>query len=128
MIYPKRQKRQRYGIDRGPRLVWPHHERWTRGFNCSVPGCPCRPVRFHHLRNAANSSKGNKPHSAFGIPLCDAHHEEWHLKGEKTFVAEHKIKPYALANWFLHNSPDTAMRESFHELPEHVKRPLLEAA
>ena len=124
---PRRRPVVKSGIDRGPRLEWPRHEKWTRGFSCSVPGCECRPVRFHHLRNAANSSKGKKPHSAFSIPLCDEHHEEWH-RGDKTFIAKHRIQPYRLAAWFLRNSPDVAMRASFYELPADVQRPLLEAA
>lgn len=127
MYWPKRQKRERYGIERGPKLEWPHHERWTRGFNCSVNGCANRPVRCHHLRNAANSSAGKKPHSAFVIPLCDEHHERCH-KGEKTFAREHGLNLYAIAGWHMRNSPDLAMRESFRQLPDPVQRPLLEAA
>lgn len=127
MIFPQRRKRDRYGIDRGPRLVWPHHEKWVRGFGCSVPGCKCTPIRCHHLRNAANSSTSKKPHSAFVISLCDAHHDECH-KGEKTFAEKYGLSLYAIAGRLLRHSPDRAMRESFHELPAHVQRPLLEAA
>lgn len=112
---------------RGPKLSWPRHERWVRGHECSVPGCRGTPVVFAHVRDAANAGTSIKPHSAFGRPLCNEHHLEEHA-GVETFDRKYGIDRYRQAAWFYRRSPDAAMRESFLELAEHVKRPLLEAA
>jgi len=127
MLRPTRLKRPKMGVRDVVRLVWTKHQAFVRRHACSVPGCTNRPIEFAHVRNAANSGASIKPHDAFGIPLCSGHHEEAH-RGEKTFCRKYGIDPYKIAAWFLRNSPDLAMRESFAELPAHVKRRLLEAA
>lgn len=124
---PARRKRSRSGILRSPRLVWPRHEKWVRGHDCCVPGCKGEPIVFAHVRNAANAGTAIKSHSSFGRSLCYAHHEEEHGSTD-AFDAKYGINRYQQAAWFMQRSPDVAMRESFHELPDHVKRQLLDAA
>ena len=126
-MIPQRRKPPKMGVRVQIDKVFMRHRKWVKGFGCAVPGCKCSDIEFAHIRNAANSGKGNKPHDGFGYGLCGCHHAEEH-HGSETFARKYGIKPYALAAWFLRHSPDIAMRESFYQLPDHVQRPLLEAA
>lgn len=103
------------------RLVWPRHERWVRQRSCCVPGCPCTPIEFMHLRTAANSGKSEKPHSGFGISGCTHHHREAHVIGHNAFSAKYHIDLWGLAAEFVTRSPDRRMRESFGQLPLHLQ-------
>ncbi len=128
MLWPRRVKRPKMGVRIQIDKIFMRHRKWVKGFGCSVPGCKCTDIEFAHIRNAANSGKGNKPHDSFGRPLCGAlHHVEEHKIGADSFDRKHAIDRYAQAAWFLRNTPDRALRDSFAELPDHVKRPLLEA-
>lgn len=109
---PPKRKRERSGILREPKRKWPRHERWVRGHGCSIPGCTGTPVEFAHVRDASNSGTGLKPHSAFGISLCFAHHREQHSVGVETFQRRHGIDMKALAALFVKRSPDAEMRAS----------------
>jgi len=53
-----------------------------------------------------------KPHDAFGISLCQTHHEEQHRIGGVSFGQKYKIDLWALAAEFARRSPDQAMRAS----------------
>jgi hypothetical protein len=53
-----------------------------------------------------------KPHDAFGISLCWAHHEEQHRIGPLSFGQKYQIDLWALAAEFARRSPDQAMRAS----------------
>lgn len=116
-MLPKKRKRERSGIERGPRRNWPKHERWVRSHSCSVPGCEDHPIEFMHLRSAANSGTGLKPHSAHGISGCWRHHQEAHRIGHETFARKYGIDLWALAAEFAQKSPDIEMRMSLRENP-----------
>lgn len=77
-----------------------------------MPGCYDDRIEFAHIRSAANAGIGLKPHSAFGVSLCHAHHAEAHSIGHDTFARKYGLDLWALARTFVRNSPDTAMRES----------------
>lgn len=127
MLRPRKIKRLKMGLRDMIAKIFRRHRRWTKGFGCAVEGCLNTDMEFAHIRNAANAGMKAKPHDAFGYGLCGQHHREEH-GGAETFWRKYGIDPYARAAWFLRNSPDIAMRESLNQLPEHVKRPLLEAA
>ncbi len=114
-------KRPRMGVREVDPTVFRVHEAFTRASGCVVPGCRCRPVQFAHQRTAANSSKGNKPHSGFGVGLCHAHHREQHDAGIETFGRKYHIDLWATAGRLVAQSPDRKMRESFDRLPIHLQ-------
>lgn len=127
-MIPKRRQRPRMGLRVIVDKVFMRHRKWTKGFGCSVPGCLCTDIEFCHARNAANSGTGSRPHDGFGWPGCSAHHREQHRIGQPAFERKYGISLFKIAGWHMRNSPDLAMRESFRQLPDHVQRPLLEAA
>ncbi len=120
---PSRRKRPKSGIERGPQRVWPKHERWVRSFSCIVPGCQNTPIEFMHVRSAANSGTGLKPHSAFGVCGCREHHAEQHQIGQRAFEAKYSIDLMALALEFMRRSPDSAMRESLKLTDAQPQKP-----
>ena len=93
---PRRHKRPDPGKNR-------KHEAWIRSLTCSVLVCGgCfGPVAPHHIRTAANSGTGMKPDSAWCVPLCVAHHDEYH-RGKQTFERKYGIDLglYAEKLWF----------------------------
>lgn len=112
-MLPQRKKPLRSGIARAPRRDWPRHEKFVRGFKCSVPGCECGPIEFAHLRlGAKGNGVGIKPPSWFGISLCSDHHREAHTLGEMTFQRKHGLDWLKLATEFAKASPDRAMQEA----------------
>ena len=102
-------------------VSFPAHEAFARSEGCCVPGCRRRPVEFAHQRTAANASKGKKPHSAFGVPLCHEHHREQHDRGAVSFGRKHHIDLWRVAASLVGRSPDHKMRESFERLPTHLR-------
>ncbi len=108
---PKRQRR-RSGILRVPEKIWPRHERFVRSHQCSVTGCRSGPVRFAHIRSAANSGTGIKPNASFGISLCDEHHLEQHQIGQPAFERKYGLDLFALAAEFVRRSPDRKMKQA----------------
>jgi hypothetical protein len=113
-------KRQRMGVREIERTVFPVHEAFVRSQGCCVPGCWCGPVEFAHQRTAANSGKSDKPHAAYGIPLCRDHHVEQH-RGVLTFGRKYHIDLWRIAAGLVSRSPDGKMRESFERLPAHLQ-------
>jgi hypothetical protein len=107
-------KRPRTKPSYRPQLVWPRHRRFVRSFGCSVPGCAHydEPIEFAHVRSAANSGVGVKPHDCFGLSLCRFHHREQHQIGQKAFAEKHEIDLFQMAAEFTRKSPDKAMRDS----------------
>ena len=122
MPYPRKLKRPKMGVREPEQKIFPRHRRYVRSFGCCVPECVEQPIDFAHLRNAANAGKGEKPHDAFGISLCREHHSWQHAHGQDSFEVRFGISMWGWAGWFVRNSPDMAMRESFNALPEHLKQ------
>jgi hypothetical protein len=125
---PRKRKRLRSGIPRGPKRIWRRHEAWVRSLECAIPGCLRRDMEFAHLRNAANSGTGYKPASWYGVPLCkdcwlngqmtEGHHAEAHRRGHDTVAAEHGINLWTIAAALARRSPDLAMRAAMQEADE----------
>lgn len=105
-------KRKREHVSNRPHLVWPRHRRWVKAHGCSVSGCTVEPIEFCHVRSAANSGTGIKPHDMFGISLCWVHHREQHQIGQRAFADKYKLDLMALAAEFRRTSPDVSMRQS----------------
>jgi len=85
-----------------------------------VPGCIGLPIEAAHIRTAANSGIAVKPHDAFCVPLCQAHHKVQHRIGHPRFDARYGIRLLALVRVFVWTSPDDKMRESVLRLPDHL--------
>src|SRR5205085_3708201 len=84
---PPKRERPRLNLREPLQREWPRHRRFVRSFGCSVPLCTTNtPIEFAHLRSAANTGTGLKPHDAFGVSLCGAdpacgiegHHAAYH--------------------------------------------------
>ncbi len=112
MNLPKRRKRERSGIERVPQRIFQRHRKFVRSHSCCVPGCAGLPIEFAHVRSAANSGVGLKPHDSAGVALCAIHHLSQHMLGMVTFQALHKIDMKALAAEFTRRSPDVEMKAS----------------
>jgi hypothetical protein len=110
VLLPRRLKRPKLNVQAPPRKIWPRHRRWVRSHGCCVPHCDAVDVEFAHLRSAANAGTGQKPHDAFGVSLCRAHHDEQHRLGAKRFGEKYQIDLWALAAEFARRSPDQEMR------------------
>lgn len=115
---PRRRKVVKSGIARGPRREWPRHRAFVRSHHCCVPGCEGGPIEFAHIRSAANSGTGIKPHDAFGVSCCRSHHAEQHRIGQPAFERKYGIDLGAIAAAFVKASPDVAMRESLKLVQE----------
>lgn len=114
-MLPPRKQPWKSGIERAPGRVWPRHERYVRGHQCSVPGCDQGPIEFAHIRTAANSGTGIKPPSWFGVSLCSEHHHAAHQHGHKTLEKKYNINLLAIAAEFAANSPDGVMKDVMKE-------------
>ena len=112
MTLPRRLQPPKMGARVTMQTIWPRHRRWVRAHGCCVADCPATRVEFAHLRSAANSGTGRKPHDAFGVSLCRIHHEEQHRIGTLSFCQKYQIDLWALAAEFARRSPDAAMRAS----------------
>lgn len=104
-------KRERSGIQRGPRREWPAHVAWIKTLRCCIPDCYNRNIDPAHLRTAANSGTGLKPPDWYLTPLCHSHHIEAHQYGHDTLAETHGIDLFAIAADLAARSPDTAMKE-----------------
>lgn len=111
MILPARKQRVRSGIERVAQREFPRHRRWVRSHGCCVPGCASREIEFAHMRSAANSGIGYKPHDAFGVPLCRNHHRAAHDRTHDTLAKEAGVDLWALAMEFARRSPCAEVRE-----------------
>lgn len=109
---PPRRERERFGIPKGPKRVWLRHRKFVRSHHCVVPGCEATDIHFAHIRSAANSGTGLKPHDRFGVPLCFNHHQEQHQVGQGTFEDRHGLDLLAIAAELVRRSPDVQMRLS----------------
>jgi Putative HNHc nuclease len=113
---PKRRKPIKTGIRRGPKREWLKHQKYVRGFECSVSGCPCRDIEFAHARLGAQlNGMRIKPPDWYGLPLCGAHHREQHDDGEDTFRRRYHLDMIRVALDLARQSPDMAMREEMRE-------------
>lgn len=111
-MLPRKRQRQRSGIERVAPRIWHRHRRFVRAHDCCVPNCTGSPIEFAHVRSSATAGVGYKPHDAFGVSLCFAHHREQHDDGVETFQRRHGINLGALAAEFVKHSPDVEMRAS----------------
>jgi len=75
-----------------------------------VPGCDEGPIEFAHIRTAANSGTGLKPHDRYGISLFHAHHSEAHDKGHATFAKKYGSDLLGLANEFTQKTTDKVLK------------------
>jgi hypothetical protein len=112
MNLPAKRKRARMGVQPTIRKIWPRHRRWVKLHGCCVPGCRSASVDFAHLRSATNAGKDQKPHDAFGVSLCRAHHDEQHQFGVAAFDKKYGTDLWTLAAEFARQSPDWQMRAS----------------
>jgi hypothetical protein len=115
MLLPKKRQRPKSGIERAVPRIWNRHRVFVRSHGCCVPGCDDGPIEFAHIRTAANSGTGLKPHDAFAVSLCHSHHRESHEDGLITFARRYKINLVELAREFVKRSPDFKMRASMQE-------------
>ena len=104
------------------------HQEWIRGLACIVPGCRRSPCQFCHVRSAANSGTGLKPHDSFGVPMCEAHHMEQHRIGQQAFQKRHHIDLFLTAAARFRNSPDTKMKEVLRDVATQYLEPQFWAA
>lgn len=117
-MLPKKRQPQRSEIVRAPRREWQRHRKWLRSHECVCSLAPqgfsfCTgPVEVSHIRTAANAGVGLKPHDAFSVPMCNAHHANYHRWGHDSFEGYFNLDLAKLAAEFTAKSPDKAMRES----------------
>lgn len=120
---PAKRKPMKSGIERVPKREWPRHRAFIHRHQCSVPGCQAGPIECAHIRTAANSGKGIKPHDWFTVSLCDAHHAEAH-EGEKSFERKYSINLMEIAEAFAKASPDIKMKAAKAEYEREMDRRL----
>lgn len=120
---PARRKREKMGIERGPKRVWLRHRKFVRSRGCVVPGCAA-PAEFAHIRSAANAGTGLKPHDAFAIGLCRTHHQEQHQCGQGSFEDRHQLDLEAIAAAYVTETPDRRMWLSLLESDDAALDPL----
>ena len=60
----------------------------------ALPCCICytQPVQVHHIRGAGLTGVGAKCSDWFTIPLCPAHHDEFHRDGRMTWEMRHGLQ------------------------------------
>jgi hypothetical protein len=113
-MLPPRLKRPKLGVQVPPQKIWPRHRRWVKSHGCCVPNCTATSVDFAHLRSATNAGKDQKPHDAYGVSLCRAHHIEQHALGGSAFSQKYGIDLWRLVAEFVRRSPDFEMRFSLN--------------
>lgn len=111
---PQKRPKVRSGILRSPERVYKRHRRWIRSLSCAVPGCPA-PVVPAHLRTAANSGTGLKPHDWYLVPLCVEHHSAQEGRTQ-SFNKKYGIDLFDIAAGLAEKSPDMAMRAAMREI------------
>ena len=85
---------------------------FVRCHDCVVEGCVSDLIEFAHVRlGAKDNAKGLKPHDAYGVSMCHAHHAEAHQHGEATFQRKYAIDLIAVALEFAAKSPVMEVRE-----------------
>ena len=112
---PPKRIRERSGILREPPREWPRHRAFLRRHHCCVPGCEQLPIEVAHVRSAANSGTGLRPHDSSAVPLCHEHHAEQHRIGQPAFERRYRIDLAALAADFTRLSPDLKMKEAMND-------------
>ncbi len=112
MTLPRKRQRARSGIMRAPKREYPRHRTFVRSHDCVVQGCADGPIEFAHVRlGAKDNAKGLKPHDAYGVSMCHAHHSEAHSHGESTFQRKYAIDLIGVALQFAARSPVVEVRE-----------------
>jgi hypothetical protein len=85
---------------RQPRKTDPRFLAWIRTLPCLLCGDNTT-VEAAHVRMSEprlgkrQTGKGEKPDDRWVLPLCHAHHDMQHLKGEKIFWLVHDVNPLA---------------------------------
>ena len=81
------------------------HRAWVRRHDCCVRGCRRTTIECAHVRSGTGGGIGLKPSDRWAISLCDVHHREQHLLGEKAFGQKHSLDLVCLALEFARRSP-----------------------
>jgi hypothetical protein len=89
---------------RHPPLRCPEHLAWIRHQPCCVDGCSGRAVP-HHVRTGSSGGMGMKPSDDKTVPLCAAHHAEFHRLGVHTFEDMYDVDLRQIAARFAAASP-----------------------
>lgn len=84
------------------------HCNFVRSHECSVPGCPGRPIEVAHVRLGSGAGISQKPDDWRAVSLCRDHHDEQHRVGERTFWMSAKRDVEALIAEFIAASPRAA--------------------
>lgn len=73
------------------------HLRFVASQTCLI--CGRQPSQAHHLRFAQPRAMARKVSDEFTVPLCPAHHQELHMRGNETaWWAEKRIDPLPVAH------------------------------
>jgi hypothetical protein len=87
---------------------------------CIVPGCEVRPLEFCHVRaglpEGEQAGISTKPHDAFAVGMCSAHHREQHAIGEKSFEKKYGVKLLETALALSRISPDQDIQRKAREI------------
>lgn len=98
-----------------PERVYQRHRKWLRSHECVCTlspkslGCAGR-IEVSHIRTAANSGTALKPMDSSAVPMCEAHHKQYH-RGDKTFERIYGLDLAKLAAEFASRTPDEKLRE-----------------
>lgn len=115
-MLPNKRHPARSGILREPKREWPRHRKFVRSHECVCSltiGAICSGrIEFSHIRTAANSGTGLKPHDASGVPMCADHHLHYHRIGHISFERQYGLSLVKLAAEFASKSPDKKMLET----------------
>lgn len=91
----------------------PKHTRWIATLPCCLAGrdIPCGgDVVAAHIRMGSGAGMGQKPDDNLTVPLCHAHHNFQHTKGELFFWGQHLNDAKKLANMLYGASLQDAYR------------------
>jgi hypothetical protein len=69
---------------------------WIKTLPCAVPRCQSRFVDPHHTGPRGLSQTAS---DRSAIPLCRAHHDQYHDKGRVWFEAEYSLNINAMVGW-----------------------------
>ena len=84
----------------------PGHLAFVRSHECCVPGCRgAGAIQAAHVRRDSDGGIGLKPSDDQAISLCDVHHLQQHVIGERRFEALYGIDMKKLAAEFAAKSP-----------------------
>lgn len=112
---PRRRKRPKSGIGRGPRRVFPTHRAYVKRHQCSMPNCPYTDavIDFAHVGPPGSKGEALKAFDWWGVSWCRTHHRRCHDVGHETGCREAGTTLEAqqgIALNFARTTTDKAMR------------------